>query len=83
MKYIKQTEPIDWIDFFNNIKLFRHFKGEDVVYTGRFKNGPKMYESTFSLKRITFDESSDDVQYIDDFAKEQIAKDLEEQINRR
>ena len=81
IKKIKKRTVISWEDFYRDIELIRLKKPDEVEYVGTYKIGKKEYKSSFKMSRLSFDDNLDQIEYIDSFAKERIANDLEAQIN--
>jgi len=81
IKKIKQRSVIKWEDFYKGIDLIRLKKPSEVEYIGTYKIGKKEYKSSFTMGRASYDDNLDQIEYIDSFAKERIANDLEAQIN--
>ncbi len=74
---------IKWEDFFKDIKLFRVISPDTLKYRGEYHADEKIYEDEYIFSAETYHTNKDQMGYIDKFAKEQIAKKLVQQINRK
>ena len=81
MKQIKHTD-IKWVDFFKNIVLKRSITKTQLKYIGEFRIGKEFYTDSLEMGIETYRQNEEDIEYIDNFAKEQIAKKIMEKINR-
>lgn len=80
MKQIKHTN-IKWKDFFPNIVLTRALTKTHLKYTGEFKIGTKVFSDEIIMGIETYYQNKEDISYIDNFAKKQIAKKMMKKIN--
>ena len=78
-----KVNHISWDDFFKNIKLFRVVTSDELKYRGEFVTNNKVYKDEYVFSAETYYTNKDEMSYIDHFAKEQIAKKLADQINRK
>lgn len=74
---------ISWYDFWDNINLKRLKTSKTVTYVGTWDDHGKIYEAEFEMTRSFYDGNLDEVDYIDNFAKEEIAKKIFLQIKQR
>lgn len=82
MKKIKDAAVlISWLDFYNGIELKRLKYVDRVVYVGTYRTKHFTYTDEFEIERHTYDNNTDDVELIDEFVREQLAKKLYKQIN--
>jgi hypothetical protein len=77
----KQLNVLSWADFYTQIVLKRIKTSTDVTYVGEYKSGSKTYTAEFNMSRSSFEGNLEDLEYIDQFAKNRIAKDICKQIN--
>jgi hypothetical protein len=78
-----QQVHVTWYDFWDKIDLKRRKTKATVTYIGTWDDHGKVYEADFKMTRSFFDGNLDDIDYIDNFAKEEIAKKIFVQLTKR
>ena len=79
---VQQVE-VSWYDFWDEIDLKRLKTTKDVTYVGTWNDHGKEYKADFKMSRSFFDGNLDALDYIDNFAKEEIAKKIILQLKQR
>jgi len=74
----KQTK---WEDFIKKIKLYKVKQEDDVKFIGVYVSGKKLIDASLTMKQSTLELNSEDINYINVFIKEKLAKDIASQIN--
>jgi hypothetical protein len=71
---MSQKVILAWYDFWSEIKLLRKTSSDKVVYVGTWDDHGRIYEEDFEMTRKFFDNNQDEIDFIDNFAKTEIAK---------
>lgn len=69
-----QQVILAWYDFWREIKLQRKTSSTAVTYVGTWNDHGRIYEESFEMTRKFFESNQDEIDYIDNFAKTEIAK---------
>ena len=73
-----------WPNFMKKLKIYKRKDGDNIKYIGLYLSaGGQVYTASFSFREETLKANEEDLEYIQFFAKENIAKDIAKQINSR
>jgi hypothetical protein len=80
MKQVKRI-VIKKKDLLKNIVLKRALTRKHLKYIGEYKAGEKLFKGSIDLDISTYHQNIENLHYIDNFAKEEIAKQIIKEIN--
>lgn len=80
MKQVKHI-VIKKKELLTNMILKRAITRKYLKYIGEYKVGGKLFSGKLDLDISTYHQNKDDIHYIDNFAKEEIAKQIINEIN--
>ena len=82
MKQVKHI-VINKKELLANMVLKRALTRKFLKYVGEYKIGDKLFSGYLDLDISTYHQNRSDIHYVDNFAKEEIAKQIIEKINRK